>query len=218
MPHRSPSPLMGEGGAERWLKGSAEAKGAAARMLRAATSLLVFCFIPPAFAAPVANPVANFSGLDKITARITHFDVYLNETVQFGSLQITPRVCYTRSADEAQRTSVFVEVDQVNLKGATERIFTGWMFADSPALNAIDDAVYDFWLVDCKQHSNVPPPAKDALSSSPPAQAEPTPAASTTPPPANGDGGIEVPTRIENGSIITLLSPNRAAETSPDGQ
>ena len=50
---------------------------------------------PPVLAAPIANPVATFSGLDKITARITNFDVYVNETVQFGALQVTPRVCYS---------------------------------------------------------------------------------------------------------------------------
>ena len=56
----------------------------------------------------------------------------------------------TRPPTETQRTSVFVEVDQVSLKGTVSRIFTGWMFADSPALNAIDHAVYDIWLIDCK--------------------------------------------------------------------
>ena len=113
----------------------------------------------PALAQTIANPVAKFSGLDKITGRITTFDVYVDETVQFGALQITPRACYTRPPTETQRTSVFVEVDQVNLSGKIERIFTGWMFADSPALNAIDHAVYDIWLLDCKQSSDVPPPA-----------------------------------------------------------
>lgn len=112
----------------------------------------------PAHAETIANPVAELAGLDKITGRITDFDVYINETVQFGSLQITPRVCYTRPPSEAQRTSVFLEVDQVSLKGSIKRIFTGWMFADAPALNAIDNAVYDIWLVDCKQTSDVPPP------------------------------------------------------------
>ena len=58
----------------------------------------------------------------------------------------------------AKRTSVFVEVDQVSLNGQITRIFTGWMFADSPALNAIDHAVYDIWLDDCKQSTDVPPP------------------------------------------------------------
>lgn len=145
-------------------------------------------------AAPIANPVATFSGLDKITAQITNFDVYVNETVQFGSLQITPRVCYTRPDTETQRTSVFVEVDQVSLKGTTHRIFTGWMFADSPALNAIDDAVYDFWLVDCKQRTNVPPPAAAAAAAPAPAAAKP-----------------------EN-AIGALINPKPTAQTAPGGQ
>ncbi|WP_051332505.1 DUF2155 domain-containing protein [Cucumibacter marinus] len=114
--------------------------------------------IAPALAETISNPVAVFTGLDKITGRIITFDVYVGETVQFGALQLTPRVCYSRPPDESQRTSSFVEVDQVTLKGTVRRIFTGWMFADSPALHAIDHAVYDVWLVDCKASSDVPPP------------------------------------------------------------
>ena len=109
-------------------------------------------------AATIANPIAAFAGLDKITGRLTNFDVYMDETVQFGALQLTPRACYTHPPTEVQRTSVFVEVDQVSLQGASTRIFTGWMFADSPALNAVDHAVYDIWLVACKQTSDIQPP------------------------------------------------------------
>jgi hypothetical protein len=130
------------------------------RLTRATALLLVLA--SPASAETIANPVAAFSGLDKITGRITKFDVYINETVQFGALQITPRVCYTRPPTETQRTSVFIEVDQVSLKGQISRIFTGWMFADSPALNAIDHAVYDIWLDDCRQSTDVPPPEAEA--------------------------------------------------------
>lgn len=133
----------------------------------------------PAFATTIANPVASFTGLDKITGRITNFDVYIDETVQFGALQITPRACYTHPPDEPQRTSVFVEVDQVSLKRTVTRVFTGWMFADSPALNAIDHPVYDVWLVECKTATDVPPPAKQEAAT--PAPQEPavteTPAA-----------------------------------------
>ncbi|HEY9012994.1 MAG TPA: DUF2155 domain-containing protein [Devosia sp.] len=126
------------------------------KLAAAAVALMALC--APAGAETISNPVAAFSGLDKITGRITNFDVYINETVQFGALQITPRVCYTRPPTETQRTSVFLEVDQVSLKGSVTRIFTGWMFADSPALNAIDHAVYDIWLTGCKQSTDVPPP------------------------------------------------------------
>ena len=30
------------------------------------------------------------------------------------------------------------------------RTFTGWMFASSPALNALEHPVYDVWVLDCK--------------------------------------------------------------------
>ena len=171
--------------------------------------------VMPALAAPIANPVATFSGLDKITARITNFDVYINETVQFGSLQITPRVCYTQPADETQRTSVFVEVDQVSLHGGAKRLFTGWMFADSPALNAIDDAVYDFWLVDCRQHSDTPPPAATTTAAVPGKPAT-VPEAPATAPAAAAAPAAATPGSGDANSIINLTNPNPTAETSPD--
>ncbi|HEY5817425.1 MAG TPA: DUF2155 domain-containing protein [Mesorhizobium sp.] len=106
----------------------------------------------------VANPVAEFAGLDKITGRITSFDVYVNETVQFGALQVTPRICYARPDAEEPKTDSFVEVDEITLDRKIRRIFTGWMFAESPGLNAVEHAVYDVWLKSCKKKSDVPPP------------------------------------------------------------
>jgi len=115
----------------------------------------------PAFAAErIANPVAEFAGLDKITGRIITFDVYMNETVQFGALQVTPRVCYSRPPSEPPQTDSFVEVDEITLARKVRRIFTGWMFADSPGLHAVDHAVYDVWLANCKTSSTVAPPSK----------------------------------------------------------
>jgi hypothetical protein len=107
----------------------------------------------------ISNPVAVFAGLDKITGRIINFDVYIDETVQFGALQVTPRVCYTRPPTEEPRTDAFVEVDEITLNRKVQRIFTGWMFAASPGLNAVEHAVYDVWLTDCKMSSPVPPPS-----------------------------------------------------------
>jgi hypothetical protein len=124
----------------------------------ATLALIGGLFAMPAMAQPIANPVATFAGLDKITGRVTRFDVYIDETVLFGALELTPRACYNRAATEAQRISAFIEVDQRSLTGTSRRIFTGWMFADSPALNAIDHAVYDIWLVECKTSTDVPPP------------------------------------------------------------
>jgi len=109
----------------------------------------------PAAADKIKNPTAVFSGLDKITGRTVSFEVAVNETVQFGSLQLTPRVCYSRPAYDKPRTDAFVEVDEITLKNEYKRIFTGWMFADSPGLNAIEHPVYDIWLTECKGGTDI---------------------------------------------------------------
>ncbi|MFG1430755.1 DUF2155 domain-containing protein [Xanthobacter sp. V2C-8] len=103
---------------------------------------------PPAV--KISNGYAVYAGLDKITGRITSFDVAIGETVQFGALQVTPRVCYTRPANETQNTTSFTEVNEVTLKGEAKRIFTGWMFASSPGLHGVEHPVYDVWLIGCK--------------------------------------------------------------------
>jgi hypothetical protein len=112
----------------------------------------------PASADKIKNPTAVFAGLDKITGRIITFEAAIDETVQFGSLQITPRVCYTRPPTEAPQTDVFAEVDDVGAVGDNndyKRIFTGWMFAASPGLHGVEHPVYDIWLVDCKGGTEV---------------------------------------------------------------
>jgi hypothetical protein len=98
----------------------------------------------------IANKGALFAGLDKITGRIIKFDVEIGETVQFGALQVTPRICYSRPPTEAPNTNAFLEVDEVTLQGEVKRIFTGWMFATSPGLHAVEHPIYDVWLTDCK--------------------------------------------------------------------
>ena len=105
----------------------------------------------------VRNPVVEFAGIDKVTGRIIRFDVYIDETVQFGALQVTPRVCFSGETGEAASMTSFVEVDEITLDRKIRRIFTGWMFADSPGLNAVDHAVYDVWLNSCKTESDVEP-------------------------------------------------------------
>lgn len=106
----------------------------------------------PARADKIKHPTAVFAGLDKITGRIMPFDVQIDETVQFGALQVTPRVCYTRPPTEAPLTDAFVEVDDVGSGKPSDykRIFGGWMFAASPGLHAVEHPVFDVWLTDCK--------------------------------------------------------------------
>jgi hypothetical protein len=104
----------------------------------------------PARADKIKHPVAVFAGLDKITGRTIAFQAAAGETVQFGSLQITERACYTRPATEAPQTTTFVEVDEVDASNQYKRIFSGWMFAASPGLHGIEHPIYDIWLTGCE--------------------------------------------------------------------
>lgn len=99
------------------------------------------------------NQVAVFSALDKVTARIQKLEVPLNETVTFGALKVTPRICYSRPPTEQPKTTSFVEVDEIQLDGKEKRIFSGWMFAESPGLNAVEHPVFDVWLTQCEKPS-----------------------------------------------------------------
>ncbi|MET0428576.1 MAG: DUF2155 domain-containing protein [Microvirga sp.] len=103
----------------------------------------------------IKNPTAIFSGLDKITGRIVSFEVAVDETVQFGSLQMTAKVCYSKPPTENPNTTAFVEVDDTSLGDKGKKVFSGWMFAASPGLHGMEHPVYDIWLVDCKGGTEV---------------------------------------------------------------
>jgi len=124
------------------------------RAFRSGTLALVLALMlfgaAPARADKIKNGDAVFSGLDKITGRIIAFKAAMGETVQFGSLQVTPRACFTRPAKEAPQTDTFVEVDEVSAKKDFKRIFSGWMFAASPGLHGLEHPIYDIWLTGCE--------------------------------------------------------------------
>ncbi len=98
----------------------------------------------------VENNVAVFAALDKVSARISHLEVPLNTTVEFGALLITARSCFTRPPTEPPYTTAFVEVEEVKLNESKERLFTGWMFAESPGIHGVEHPVFDVWLTSCK--------------------------------------------------------------------
>ncbi len=121
------------------------------KFLKYMLPLIIVFSIGTAHAERLENQVAVFSALEKITATIKNIEIPINETVSFGVFEVTPRVCYTRTAIELPQTTAFVEIDEVSTdKTKLNRIFTGWMFASSPGLHGVEHPVYDIWLVGCK--------------------------------------------------------------------
>ena len=116
----------------------------------------------PARAEDKSNPLAVFAGLDKIMGVTTNFEAKIGEEKQFGGLIVKADVCYTAPITQDPKTVAFVEVDEAKTDGTRSRIFSGWMFAESPGLNAVEHPIYDVWLVGCRDPNAPPPPVEAA--------------------------------------------------------
>ena len=111
-------------------------------------ALLLVFFISPAMAEPYQTAVLQ--GLDKVTARVTTLRVDLGASVRFGTLEIIARHCDKRPPEEPPESAAFLDVWEVRPGEAAVGLFRGWMFASSPALNALEHPVYDVWVLDCE--------------------------------------------------------------------
>lgn len=99
--------------------------------------------------------VVVLRGLDKVTARTRDFEVNVGDTYTFGALDVTVRYCRRRPPEEPPEVFAFLEIDEQRTDGFGAgdeglRLFSGWMFASNPALNALDHPVYDVWVIDCR--------------------------------------------------------------------
>jgi hypothetical protein len=107
---------------------------------------------PAAQAAPQVTAVLQ--GLDKITARISTIEAPLDKEVAFGDLRIVVRACQKRPPEEPPESAAFLEIKEAKPGKAATMLFSGWMFASSPAVSALDHPVYDVWVLDCKSEGD----------------------------------------------------------------
>lgn len=100
--------------------------------------------------------VAVLQGLDKVTAQISSIRAPIGFAVRFGTLQITARACVKRPPEEPPESSAFLEIYDFRQGGTPQLVYSGWMFASSPALAAMEHPVYDVWVLDCAAPSTTP--------------------------------------------------------------
>ncbi|MCY4590834.1 MAG: DUF2155 domain-containing protein [Alphaproteobacteria bacterium] len=101
-------------------------------------------------------PVAVVQALDKVTARTTVMGLGVNSEGRYGTLRFKVRTCQRRPPTETPESAAFIEIVDVRPDTGTTELFSGWMFASSPALNALEHPVYDIWLLDCSVAADQP--------------------------------------------------------------
>lgn len=140
--------------------------------------------------AAIPHRAAVLQGLDKTTARVSTFAAPIGLPARFGTLEITARACAKKPPTEPPESAAFLEIVDVRPDSPAVQVFSGWMFASSPAISALEHPVYDVWVVDCRQAGEAAETA--AASESAPTEAAPTesaPAAEATPPQAGESTG-----------------------------
>lgn len=117
--------------------------------------------VAPATAESLEGDIVVLRALDKVTARTKDLFVPIDETAIFGSIAIRPRKCLERPPEETPETSAFLEISEIHQGTDNLALFTGWMFASSPAINALEHPVYDVWVIDCRISEPVKPAGKE---------------------------------------------------------
>ncbi len=121
----------------------------------------------PAATAEAAPDGALLQGLDKITAKTFAFRAPFNRPIRFGSLEVTVRECVARVRAQAPERTAFLEIVEAKPGQPRRMVFSGWMFASSPSVSAMEHPVYDVWVVGCSgvegDTLNKAVPALDAL-------------------------------------------------------
>ncbi|MBX2855262.1 MAG: DUF2155 domain-containing protein [Rhodobacteraceae bacterium] len=96
----------------------------------------------------LVGTAVKLRGLDKLTGRVETIEAPVGQVAMYERLQVDVKVCYSRTAARAPESSVFLQI--LDTKDEPPRLaFSGWMFASSPALSAMDHPRYDVWVLSC---------------------------------------------------------------------
>lgn len=111
--------------------------------------------------ASVDTSIARLQSIDKVTARTLTFEVNVGSTVKFGSLYIKLQACRKAPDIEEPESAAFMQVWEVSDEGTDREkanwVYSGWMFASSPGLTAMDHPIYDVWVLGCKDKEQAAP-------------------------------------------------------------
>ncbi len=99
---------------------------------------------------PMNERVGTIGALDKRTGVAREYPLHPGDSARFGALTIRLRACETTPPwQQTPESGGFVQIDQDLKKGGVRRVFSGWLFAHSPSLNAFEDPNYDVWIKAC---------------------------------------------------------------------
>lgn len=147
---------------------------------------------PPARVTPNAERDVVIGALDKRTGQTKAFKGHPGEQFDFGSLHVVVRTCETAPPWEQKLTGAFLLIDD-SLAGQAKRVFSGWMFAESPSLHPLEHPRYDIWVKSCTMR--FPETGPNTVSG---ARGAAAPGARAAAPPSSAKKSAEIPSAAPN--------------------
>ena len=108
----------------------------------------------------IESQTAELQLLNKITARISTKSVPVGGGTEFGTLELRVHYCAYRPPEEPPENVAFIMIfdngyaekkpkEAQKAQKAQKALFSGWMFASSPAISGLEHPVYDVTLLSC---------------------------------------------------------------------
>ena len=99
---------------------------------------------------PMAQRVGVLRLLNKRNGQMREFSLRPGQAARYGDVVVRLRACETTAPWEIQQlTGAFVQVDVRNPQGQVQRVFSGWLYKESPSLNTVEHPIYDVWPMSC---------------------------------------------------------------------
>ena len=102
------------------------------------------------FFSTLSNAKTVVGALNKVSGKISKVVIEDDREISFETIKIVVRTCRKSSPDEPPENYAFIEIWDLKHNKENKKIFSGWMFSSSPSASALEHAVYDVWIIDCK--------------------------------------------------------------------
>ena len=104
---------------------------------------------PAKTATPNAERGVTVAALDKRTGVTRTYVGKPGQSFRFGALTVQVRACEATPPWEQPLEGAFLLIDETIGRSAPKRVYSGWMFAQSPSLHPLEHARYDVWVKSC---------------------------------------------------------------------
>lgn len=116
---------------------------------------------------PMAQRVAVIGILNKRNGIVQNVTLRPGQSARWKDVIVRLRACETTAPwEEEKLTGAFVQVDVQKPDKTWSRVFSGWLYKESPSLNVVEHPVYDVWPKSCAMTYPVGPAAPAAPESS----------------------------------------------------